>query len=386
MDELLLIPGPVTVAPDVMAAAARPMQNHRGPSAAKLYAKLNEQLQEVFQTKQPVLLLGSSGTGGLEAAIVNLFSPGDSILAMPMGAFGDRALKIARTYGANVEVIDTEWGAGVEPERLRERLSRDREGRIKGVLVTHNETSTGAACDLEAMARARGDHPALLVVDAVSSVGAVDVRMDEWHIDALVAASQKALGGLPGAAMIALSERGWHAAETAAMPHFYFDLRHARAALAKGQTSWTPPFNVLLALERASDNYTKEGRHAAFARHALFAQAIRAGCTALGLSLFARPGFYSNTVTAVSAGPDIDHKALQQALRERYGVVVGGGQIKLEGKVLRIGNMGAIGPRDIIAALGALEMVLRDFGLRVSPGAGINAATEVLIESAAARA
>ncbi len=380
-----MIPGPVTVAPDVLAAAARPMQNHRGPSAAKLYAKLNAQLQDIFQTKQPVLLLGSSGTGGLEASIVNLFSPGDHILAMPMGAFGDRALNIARTYGAKVEVIDTEWGAGVDPERLRERLARDREGRIKGILITHNETSTGAACDLEAIARVRGDHPALLVVDAVSSVGAVDFRMDEWQLDAVVAASQKALGGVPGAAMIALSERAWRAAETAGMPHFYFDLRHARAALGKGQTSWTPPFNVLLALERASDNYTEEGRHAAFARHALFAAAIRAGCTALGLSLFAHPGSYSNTVTAVSAGPATDHKALQQALRERYGVVVGGGQIKLEGKVLRIGNMGAIGGRDILAALAALEMVLREFGLPVAPGAGTNAATEVLGQVAAAR-
>src|SRR5215472_2797048 len=152
MEDLLMIPGPVVVAPDVLAAAARPMQNHRGPAAAKLYARLNQNLQEIFQTKQPVLLLGSSGTGGLEASIVNLFSPGDLILAMPMGAFGDRVADIARAYGAHVERIETEWGDSVDPARLRERLARDPEGRIKGILITHNETSTGTACDLEAIA------------------------------------------------------------------------------------------------------------------------------------------------------------------------------------------------------------------------------------------
>jgi aspartate aminotransferase-like enzyme len=386
MEDLLMIPGPVVVAPDVLAAAARPMQNHRGPAAAKVYAHLNLNLQEIFQTKQPVLLLGSSGTGGLEASIVNLFSPGDLILAMPMGAFGDRAADIARAYGAEVERIETEWGDAVDPARLRERLARDRDGRIKGILITHNETSTGTACDLEAIARARGDHPALLIVDAVSSVGAIDVKMDEWRIDALVAASQKALAGIPGAAMIALSEKAWQAAERSTMARFYFDLRRARTALGKGQTSWTPPLNVLLALEHASDNYLKEGRHAAFARHARFAEAIRAGCTAIGFSLFARPGSYSNTVTAISAGPNTDHKALQQALRERHGLVVGGGQLKLEGKILRIGNMGAIGRRDIIAAMAALEMGLRDSGTPVVPGAGTNAAADILTEDAAVRA
>lgn len=385
MQELLLIPGPVTVAPEVSAASARPMRNHRGTFAAKVYANLNERLQTVFQTKQPVLLLGSSGTGAMEAAIVNLFSPDDALLALPMGAFGDRMVAIARAYGASVEVIETQWGDKPDPRVLRERLARDRDGAIKGVLITHNETSTGACADLEELARARGDHPALLVVDAVSSLGATDLRMDEWGLDVVIGASQKALASLPGAAMIALSRRGWDATKLARMPRFYFDVNKAKTAQDKGQTPWTPPFGILLALEQATDNYLKEGRHAAFARHARFAEAFRGGCSALGLRLFARPGAYSNTVTAFSAGAGIDHRALQQHLRERYGVVVGGGQMKLEGKILRLGTMGAIGPKDIIAAMGALEMTLRDFGLHAAPGAGVAAASVALSTEIAAR-
>jgi len=380
-----MIPGPVTVSPDVLAASSQPMRNHRGPFAAGVYKHLAERLADVFATSQPVLLLGSSGTGAMEATIVNLFSPGDRLLAMPMGVFGERHIGIARAYGAQVEVIETEWGKAVDPNRLRERLAHDRAGEIKGVLVTYNETSTGVQNDLLALARARADHPALFVVDAVSALGAVDVRMDDWGLDAVIGASQKALAAPPGAAMIALSRRGWEAAEGAKMPRFYFDVRKAKDAAAKGQTPWTPPFNVLLALEQATDNYTKEGRLFAFARHARFAEAIRAGCSAMGLRIFARPGAYSNTVTAVSAPAGIDHKALQQTLRERYGVVAGGGQLKLEGKVLRLGNMGAIGRKDILTTIGALEMALRDFGVEVSPGAGTAAANAVFARTEAAK-
>jgi aspartate aminotransferase-like enzyme len=385
MQEVLMIPGPVTVAPDVLAASSRPMRNHRGPYAAGVYARLVQRLQEIFQTQQPVLLLGSSGTGAMEASVVNLFSPGDHLLAMPMGAFGDRHVAIARAYGAQVEVMDTEWGDAPDPQALRARLARDAAGAIKGVLVTHNETSTGVQADLAALARARGDHPALLVVDAVSSVGATNVKMDDWGLDVVITASQKALACVPGAAMIGLSKRAWEAAERSAMPRFYFDVRRARTALEKGQTPWTPPLGVLLALEQATDNDMKEGLLSAFARHARFAAAMRAGCSALGLALFARPGTYSNTVTAVSAPAGTDHKALQQLLRDTYGVVVGGGQMKLEGKILRLGNMGAIGRKDIITALAALEMALNDVGVATTPGAGVAAANATFAEDEAAK-
>src|SRR5579863_6334803 len=198
VQEILFLPGPVAVAPDVLAAAAAPMQNHRGPRARKLYARLNEQLQDILQTRERVVLLGSSGTGALEACIVNLFSPGDRLLSLTVGSFGDRIAGIARAYGADVEMLGEEWGSGNDPQRLRDRLRADASGSIKGVLVTHNETSTGVANDLEALAKARGDHPALLVVDSVSAAGAAELKTDEWGIDAVATASQKALGAPPG--------------------------------------------------------------------------------------------------------------------------------------------------------------------------------------------
>lgn len=381
MQEILLLPGPVAVAGDVLAAAALPMQNHRGPRAKKLYTRLNEQLGEIFQTRQQVMLLGCSGTGALEAAVVNLFSPGDLLLGLSIGSFGDRIAAIARAYGAEVEMLAEEWGWGNDPARLRARLREDAAGRIKGILVTHNETSTGVSNDLEAIAKARGDHPALLIVDSVSAVGAVDLRMDEWGVDAVAAASQKALAAPPGAAMLAFSPRAWLAAERATMPRFYLDLRKARKASAEsGTTPWTPPVPILTALERASDNYLREGRSAAFSRHARYAAAIRAGCIAIGLSLFARPAWYSPTVTAVSVPGGIDAKSLLSTLRERYGVVVGGGQQKLDGKIFRIGNMGALSERDIIGAIGALELTLDSLGVRVTLGSGTAATARALAQ------
>jgi aspartate aminotransferase-like enzyme len=383
--DILLLPGPVAVADDVLAAAALPMQNHRGPRMRATLAHLREQLQEILQTKQPVIVLGCSGSGAMEASIVNLFSPGDVLLSLSIGAFGDRYAAIARAYGAQVESLAEEWGSGNDPDRLRERLAADRAKSIKGILVTQNETSTGAANDLEKLARARGDHQALLLVDAVSGAAASDLRFDEWGLDAVVTASQKALAAPPGVGVISLSRRAWQAAERASMPRFCLDLRKALKAADEGSTPWTPPVPVLTALERASDNYLREGRLAAFSRHARYASAVRAGCIALGLSLFARPAWYSPTVTAVCAPAGIDVKSVLAILRERYGVVMGGGQQKLDGKVFRIGNMGALSERDLIGAIGALELTLDELGHRVTLGSGTAATARVLAKTDAGR-
>lgn len=378
VEEILLLPGPVAVAPDVLAAAALPMRNHRGPRARKLYDRLYEQLREILQTKQRVVLLGSSGTGALEASIVNLFSPGDLLLSLSIGSFGDRLAAIARAYGAEVEALAEEWGNGCDLDRLRDRLKRDRDGRIKGILFTHNETSTGVGNDLEAFVRAKGSHPALTVVDSVSAAGAAEIQFDDFGLDVVATASQKALAAPPGAAMLALSDRAWRAAEQATMARFYFDLRKARKAADEGSTPWTPPVPILTALERASDNYLREGRSAAIARHSRYAAAIRAGCIALGLSLFAKPAWYSQTVTAVCVPAGVDAKSLLSTLRERYGIVVGGGQQKLDGKIFRIGNMGALAERDLIGAIGALELALSDFGVRIELGSGTAAVARAL--------
>jgi aspartate aminotransferase-like enzyme len=323
-------------------------------------------------------MLGCSGTGALEASIVNLFSPGDLLLSLTIGSFGDRLAAIARAYGAQVESLGEEWGSGNDPERLRDRLKNDPGAQVKGILVTHNETSTGVGNDLEAIVRAKGDHPALTIVDSVSAAGAVDLRTDAWGLDVVATASQKALAAPPGAAMITLSDRAWQAAEQAAMPRFYLDLRKARKSYEEGTTPWTPPVPILTALERASDNYLREGRSAVFSRHARFAAAIRAGCVAIGLSLFAKPAWYSQTVTAVSVPGGVDVKLLLSTLRERYGIVIGGGQGKLDGKIFRIGNMGALAERDLIGAIGALELALTDFGVRVTLGSGTAATARTL--------
>lgn len=386
MPEILLLPGPVAVAPDVLEAAGRQPFNHRGPRARRMFARLDEQLREILCTDEQVLVLGSSGTGAMEAAIVNLFSPGDLLLSLSIGAFGDRLAAIATAYGARVESLAEEWGVGTDVARLRARLAQDPDGRIKGILATHNETSTGVGNDLEAIAKARGDHPALLIVDSVSGAGAAELQTDAWRVDAVVTASQKALAAPPGVAMIALSKRAWEACEHAKMPRFYLDLRKAKKAAGEGSTPWTPPVPILTALERASDNYLREGRSAAFSRHVRFARAVRAGCIATGLSLFAKPGWYSQTVTAVCVPQGVDVKALLAALRDRYGVVVGGGQQRLDGKVFRIGNMGAIAERDLIGAIGALELCLADLGFRVTLGTGTAATARALRQEQSASA
>ena len=382
VSEILLIPGPVAVSEDVLAAAAVPLQNHRGPRARAMYERLYEKLREILQTRKRIVLLGSSGTGALEAIVVNLFSPGDKLLSLSVGSFGDRLAAIARTYGAEVESMSEQWGWGNDPQRLRDRLRADTAGAIRGILITHNETSTGVGNDLEALMKAKGDHPAFTIVDSVSGAGAVELRTDEWGIDALATASQKALAAPPGAAIVVLSDRAWQAAEQAKMPRFYLDLLKARKAADDGATPWTPPVPILTALERASDNYLKEGREAAHARHARYASAVRAGCMAVGLSLFAQPRWYSQTVTAVRVPAGVEAKALLSRLRERYGVVVGGGQQQVEGKIFRIGNMGALAERDLIGAMGALELALGDLGVRVALGSASAATARTLAGAA----
>ena len=225
---LLFIPGPVTVAEPVLAAMARPLINHRGPEFGALLERITDRLKPIFGTKNDVLLLGASGTGGLEAGVTNLFGPGDTLLACPIGTFGDRIISIAKTWGCSVEVLETAWGAGVDPDALGARLRADRDKKITGILFTHNETSTGVQIDMAAMARAVGDHPAITVVDSVSGLGASEFKMDDWKLDLVITASQKALAVPPGIAMIAVSPRAWEKIAQNKAPRFYFDLRKAR--------------------------------------------------------------------------------------------------------------------------------------------------------------
>jgi aspartate aminotransferase-like enzyme len=378
MKSLLLIPGPVAVAEPVLAAAARPMINHRGPQFAEILARLERRLRPVFGTSGDVLLLGGSGTSGLEAAVASLFSPGDRVLACPVGVFGRRLAAIARAYGLEVDQIETQFGDALDPDAVAERIRADRGTSYAGILLTQNETSTGVQNDMPALAGAIGEHPATVIVDAVSGLAASDFRMDEWRFDVVVGASQKALAAPPGLAMVAVAPRAWTRAERSLAPSFYLDLRRARESAKDGQTPWTPPVSIAYALDVALESYEAAGPPNVWARHERFAAAIRAAAGAMGLETLSQPGAHSPTVVAIKVPSTVDGIEVARSLRERHGIVIGGGQQELKGKIWRFGTMGDLSEADVVGAIGALEIALRERGLSVVRGAGVGAALAVL--------
>jgi aspartate aminotransferase-like enzyme len=377
MKSLLFIPGPVAVAEPVLAAMARPMINHRGPQFAALLGRTEERLRRIFGTTSDVLLLGGSGTSGLEAAVACSFSPGDRVLACPIGVFGRRFVNLAKTYGLEVDVLDTPLGAALDPSALAERLRSERGRSYAGLLLTQNETSTGAQNDMAALARGIGGHPATVLVDAVSGLAASEFRMDEWGFDIVAAASQKALAAPPGLAMVAVSARAWERMARATAPRFYLDLAKAREFKNSGETPWTPPISVCFALDVALDAYEAAGQANVWLRHARYARAIRAAAGALGLDVLSQDGAHSVTVVAIRVPGGIDGAAISKALREHHGVVLGGGQAELKGKIWRIGTMGDISEVDLVGALSAFERVLREHGHAAERGAAARAALEV---------
>jgi aspartate aminotransferase-like enzyme len=379
---LLFIPGPVTVADAVLAAGAKPMIDHRGPEFKVLLERLAARLKPVFGTESgEVVVLGSSGTGGLEAAVGNLFGPGDRLLACPIGVFGQRLIAIARSFGCEVEVLDTVWGDAVDPQALRARLAADTQGRITGILLTHNETSTGTQNDMAALAEAIRGHGAYVVVDSVSGLAASEFRMDDWGFDIVVAASQKALAAPPGLSMVAVSPRAWQRMETSGAPRFYFNLKTAREFAALGQTAWTPPVSIAFALDAALDAYEETGAEAIYERHARYARAIRAFALGHGLELYSREGAHSLTVVAIRMPEGIDADAIRKTLREERGIVIGGGQKELKGKLIRIGTMGDLTQTDVLGALGAVEIALLEAGAPIHAGVGVQAALRVFLDA-----
>lgn len=376
---LLFIPGPVSVAEPVLAAMSKPLIDHRGPHFAELGARIVERLKTVYGTKKAdVLLLGSSGTGGLEAAIASTFSPGERLLACPIGVFGRRLIAIAKTYGCEVDVIETEAGHGLDPQALADRLASGT--RYAGVLLTHNETSTGAQNDMAAISRALAGFEGISLVDSVSGLAASDFRMDEWGYDLVVSASQKALAAPPGVAMVAVSPRAWERIERCTAPRFYFDLLKAREFAAQGQTPWTPPISILFALDAALQRYFEEGAQAVWHRHEMYARAIRAAFGALGLTIFSQPDAHSPTVVAARVPGGLDATVLLRKLREERGVVLSGGQLELKGKIIRMGTMGDVSQTDVLGALGALEIALLEHEVPVHIGTGVQAAVKIFLD------
>jgi aspartate aminotransferase-like enzyme len=357
--QVLFLPGPVTVAQPVLEAAARQMINHRGEEFAKLLERITSALRPVFGTSEEVLLLGSSGTGAMESVVANLFSPGELLLSCAVGTFGKRFAAIAADYGCVVEALETPLGAALDPSALGARLTADSSRKIAGVLLTHNETSTGVACDMAALAPILRAHGAISLVDSVSGLAASEFRMDEWGYDAVVSASQKGLAAPPGVAMVALSARARERIEKARLPRFYFDLRRARELARNGETPWTPPISILYALEVALERYHAEGMEKAFARHARFAGMVRSALQRLGFTLVSLPGAHSPTVVAAYPPDGVDVRALLKRLRDSHGVVLAGGQAELAGKIVRFGTMGDVGDVDLLGALEAIELEVR---------------------------
>jgi aspartate aminotransferase-like enzyme len=376
---LLLIPGPVTVPDTVLSATARPMIDHRGPEFKAILDRVSAKMKPIFGTTQgDVLVLGGSGTGGLEAAVANMFGSGDYLLACPIGVFGQRLIAIARAFGAEVEVLETPWGSAVDPQALRARLAADSEKKITGILLTHNETSTGTQNDMAALAEAIRGHGAYVVVDSVSGLGAAPFEMDAWGYDVVVAASQKALMVPPGVVMVAVAPRAWVKIDANTAPRFYFDLKKAREFAELGQTPFTPPVSIVYGLDVALDEFARTGARAVRERHERYAAAIRACVEELGLEVFSREGAHSVTVVAINVPETIGADAIRKTLRER-GIVIGGGQGALKGKIIRIGTMGDVTEADMLDALGALETALIQMGAPVKAGTGVQAARNVFL-------
>lgn len=382
---LLMVPGPTPCPDVVLRALSRQMINHRGPEYMALQRELIAGLRELFGTSGDVLIFPASGTGGLEAAVANTLSPGDTVVAVVTGAFGQRFAEIAEAFGARVRRLEVEWGRAADPEALRALLRREieRGAAVRAVLITHNETSTGVLNDVAALAAAAREVGALSLVDSISGLLTAPLPMDAWDLDVVVAGSQKAWMVPPGLTFVGVGPRAWEAHRAARMPRFYFDFTRMRRAMERDQTPYTPAIPQLYGLKEALAMIREEGLEASIARHRRLARATRAGVQALGLKPLADPEHASNALTAVRVPEGLDARRLRQELRERHGVVVAGGQGPLTDAIFRIGHLGWVGEGDVVRVLAALERTLATLGRPATPGAGVAAAQALLAGGAA---
>ncbi len=381
----LLIPGPTPLPPDVLRAMDRQMVNHRGPTLAATLREILDGLKGVFQTRNDIVPLTASGTGGLEASVVNFLSPGDRVLSVSNGRFSERYAEIAERFGTRVDRVTAEWGHPVPREAIAERIRADTCREYRAVFVTQSETSTGVHNDVRAARGVLGDHPALLMVDGVSSVGAIPLETDAWGVDVAVTGSQKALMSPPGMAFLAVSGRAWAAAGQATLPRFYFDLRkaHAEAAKPNPSTPFTPAIPVIYAVHAALKLIQAEGLPQIFERHRRLARMVRAGVRGMGLATFVEDAYAVDTVTPVRMPEGVDAKAVAAHARERYGVVFGEGIGRFERSTIRIGHLGYARAEWLLAGLDTLGRTLAELGHPVPTDAGLRAARQALEAPAA---
>ena len=375
---MLMIPGPTPVPEPVLLAQAKHPIGHRSGDFGKIMAEVTENLKWLHQTQNDVLILASSGTGAMEAGIINFLSAGDRVLVGTNGKFGERWAEVAEAYGLTVETITADWGKPLDPQAFADRLSADSDKSIKAVIVTHSETSTGVINDLQTINGHVKAHGALMMVDAVTSLGATSVPIDEWGLDVVASGSQKGYMIPPGLGFVAVSPKAWEAYKTATLPKYYLDLGKYRKDAAKNSTPFTPPVNLFYALQEALRLMKKEGLDNIFARHARLRAATRAAVAALNLPLYAPDDCASPAITAVMP-QSVDAEQVRSVMRKKYDIALAGGQDALKGKIFRIGHLGFVSDRDVLTAIAALEATLIELGAEVTSGAGVAAAAKHLI-------
>lgn len=375
---ILMIPGPTPVPEQALLALAKHPIGHRSSEFTPIMGEVFQNLKWLHQTQNDVLVLASSGTGAMEAGIINFLSPGDRILVGSNGKFGERWGEVCQAYGLNAETITAEWGKPLDAELFREKLEADKEKQIKAVIITHSETSTGVLNDLETINRHVKAHgEALMMVDAVTSLGAVNLPIDEWGIDVVASGSQKGYMIPPGLAFVSVSAKAWEAYKTAKLPKYYLDLGKYRKDAAKNSFPFTPPVNLIVALQTTLQMMQKEGLENIFARHQRLKNATREAVKALSLPLFAPDSAASPAITAV-APVQVDSEQIRKVLKKRYDIAMAGGQDHLKGKIFRIGHLGFVSDRDILTAIASLEAALLELGYDAfTPGAGVAAAAKV---------
>lgn len=371
----LMIPGPTPVPETVLLAMARHPIGHRSADFQAIVKRTTAQLKWLHQTSSEVLVLAGSGTAAMEAGIINVLSKGDRVLCGDNGKFGERWVKVAKAYGLDVQVIKAEWGQPLDPEAFRAALEADTEKHIRAVILTHSETSTGVINDLETITRhVRAHGQALSIADCVTSLGAANVPVDDWGLDVVGSGSQKGYMMPPGLAFVAMGPRAWEAYERSDLPKFYLDLGKYRKSAAADSNPFTPAVNLYFALQASLEIMQAEGLEAIFARHERHRRATTAAMKAIGLPLYAAEGHGSPAITAV-APEGLDAEVLRKKVKERYDILLAGGQDHLKGKVFRIGHLGFVCDRDVLAAVAAIEASLQELGASVNPiGAGVAAA------------
>lgn len=379
---MLMIPGPTPVPEKVLLALAKHPIGHRSGEFSSIMAEVTQNLKWLHQTKNDVLTLTVSGTGAMEAGIINFLSPGDRVLVGCNGKFGDRWALMSAAFGLAVEKITAEWGKPLDTEQFREKLVADTNKQIKAVIITHSETSTGVLNDLETINRHVKEHgKALMIVDAVTSLGAVNLPVDAWGLDVVASGSQKGYMVPPGLGFVAVSPKAWEAYQTAKLPRFYLDLGSYKKAAAKNSNPFTPPVNLVIALQVALGMMQAEGLDSIFCRHQRLTRATREAAKALGLPLFAPDEAASPAVTSV-APVSVEAEQIRAIMKKRFDIALAGGQDHLKGKIFRIGHLGFVSDRDILTAIGSLEATLRELGDEsLAHGAGVAAAARVFAES-----